>query len=176
MNVTINWMDNWANSPRIEVSDLDVPNYGTQPYRKEGCIHRADFGIVVEYFHSDGRPTEGYGGREFKGKLVDGTEFCYKGAWSSRAACVNKTFPGDPVVDVIANEFSHTAIRVAALANWWLKNQPSWGLAIVDDGDEGYTVQPTREGELKGSGKIVLALCGTERVNNLNEFMKGFQK
>lgn len=54
-------------------------------------IHLARQGAFAHYFYSDGKPTHGYAGRDFRGTFLDGSTFHYKGAWSSRAGCVNET-------------------------------------------------------------------------------------
>jgi hypothetical protein len=153
-------MDRWANSPRFEIT---VEGPGPKwPDAKHHVWHRYHGMHVaayrddpfVSYFHSDGKPTEGFGGRPFDGTFTDGSEFHYRGAWSSRAACVNQAFlegaEGFPlVVDVVCGSCS-TAVKASALIDWWLDHlEVDWGLAFVDDGDVAPILLPTRNGKLK---------------------------
>jgi hypothetical protein len=112
---TINWMKAWANSPRIELHNIKVPAYPAVDdpiWETDGKgLHVARKGHFVFYFYSDGKPTQGYGGREFAGTFTDGTTFEYIGAWSSRAGCINAALDredifGEYIVDITCGMYS----------------------------------------------------------------------
>jgi hypothetical protein len=178
MSFQVDWMEGFANAPRFVVEGAKYTPWALSafPFKKVDGIHRRDAPDgSVNYFYSNGKPTEGFGGAEFKGTLEDGTEFCYKGAWSSRAACVNAAFPDDPIVDVNWGMYA-TAVRVETLVDWWLANQPEWGLAVVDCNDVGYTVLPTRDGAIKDTlnrCNIVVHLTSDTKADFMNAFKKG---
>jgi hypothetical protein len=153
MILSVNWMDGYGNSPNFELSGVE-PREAASPYEKRGGLHRRNHGDFVEYFYTDGNPTDGFGGATFEGQLVTGEAFKYRGAWSSRAACVNKLWPEDPVVDVSCG-YRATAVCARVLVNEWARGHATgeygFGLAVVGSGDsnEGGIILPTRRGELK---------------------------
>ncbi len=166
-NVRVDWMERWANSPvfhvtMIDPEGMDYKNMRTWPASWEDAWVRFPSGIHmaeseagnVAYFYTDGKPTHGFGGRKFSGRLLDGTPFEYTGAWSSRAACVNADLAklGLPrIVDVVIDSCA-TAVYADLLIDWW-RDRPDrdWGLAWVDDHDASPILVPTRDGMLKKS-------------------------
>jgi hypothetical protein len=119
--VKIDWMKGWGNAPRIILEGIKVPEYPaeTDPIweKLSNGLHVARKGVFVFYFYSNGKPTEGYGGRRFAGTFKEGTTFEYKGAWSSRAGCVNPVY-NDPIVDVVVGSIA-TAVTVEFLDSIW---------------------------------------------------------
>lgn len=155
--ITIDWMERWANSPRIIVKldreqamwpDVDTPSW----IMREG-MHIAILGSVVAYFYTDGKPTQGFGGRIFQGTFLNGDVFSYRGAWSSRAACINGTAGMPKIVDVVIGNCS-TGIFASSIIGFYKEHRDTlpFGLAWVDSGDTGWTLEPTRDGELKQTG------------------------
>lgn len=125
VKININWMKGFGNSPRIELQGIKVPEYPskTDPIweKLSNGLHVARKGDFVFYFYTDGRPTEGFGGRMFEGTFKDGTTFSYKGAWSSRAGCVNPVYH-DQIVDVTVGSIA-TAVTLEFLdRNWNYRN------------------------------------------------------
>lgn len=121
INISVNWMKGWGNSPRIEVKGITVPTWpdeSTPIWEKSGGFHRAIIGPFVFYFYTDGKPTEGYGGRRFAGTFKDGTTFEYKGAWSSRAGCMNVSFKDHHIVDVSCGHIA-TGMLVEFVDEHW---------------------------------------------------------
>lgn len=169
--ITVDWRDEFANGPDFVIEGDPVFSESMQ-WRKQDGIHlRLHPEGVAEYFYSDGQPTHGYGGRKFEGELEGGERFCYKGAWSSRAGCVNEVFPETPVVDVRWGHHS-TAIPVRALLEWHLWNKPSWGIALVRNTRSGeITVEPTRGGSLKNEDYVHVVHHFTGEVQ---DFLDGF--
>lgn len=163
VQVTVDWMENWANDPRFEVT-LDSKNVWPlrteAVWRKFGGIHLTVTGDdVAHYFYSDGKPTQGFGGAEFSGTLVDGTPFVYSGAWSSRASVVNRAVAGEDWLRVVDCTLLHGsdcpgsgAVWASELVAYWrgIRSFVPWGLAWVDVGDHAPILLPTRaDGSLK---------------------------
>lgn len=160
MNIAIDWADRFANRPRFMIADIAKPTYPAEAdpvwERREG-MHRAQQvnSPFVHYFYTDGRPTEGFGGRRFAGTLVDGTKYEYKGAWSSRCSCVNEVFPDrEPITEVVTGSYA-TAMPMRTIIEWWLKNADKcgFGLAVVKGTDAPFDIEPTRDGKIKNEGQ-----------------------
>lgn len=155
-NITIDWMEGWANDPRIivelEHNQVMWPDANTPVWHEENGFHIAVLGSVVRYFYTDGKPTEGFGGRLFQGTFWNGDGFSYRGAWSSRAACINACDTLPKIADVVIGSYA-TGMLVSDICSWFNKNREScgFGLAWVDDGDMGTILLPTRNGELKNT-------------------------
>jgi hypothetical protein len=156
--ISVDWMDGYANTPRFIV-ELDNPEAAMWPKSTEpawfNCkgVHLAPYfdDVIRPYFYSDGEPCQGFGGAEFSGIMMDtGKPFKYRGAWSSRAACVNAAFPEDKVVDVSVG-YRATAVCAYAFIQAWRAPCATcdFGLAWIDNGDQGEILLPTRHGQLK---------------------------
>jgi hypothetical protein len=176
--IDVDWMEGYANSPRIIIDVGRWPErkeYGHLPYEKRGNAHRRDHsGIFSDYFFTDGLPCRGFGGAIFKGTLLDGTPFEYKGAWLGRAAAINKLWPESPVVDVVSEHYACHACRLDALLDAYDHLKPDFGLACVDDGDHAPILEPTRGGLLKPASitpktKLLAHYTG-ERMGFINLF------
>jgi hypothetical protein len=127
VNIKVDWMKRWANSPRIIVEGIKAPEYPreTDPIweKSPDGLHLARKGDFAFYFVTDGKPTDGYGGRRFAGTFKDGTTFEYRGAWSSRAGCINQAISkgeltGDYIVDVIVGSCA-TAVNLSFIDRQW---------------------------------------------------------
>lgn len=161
-NIRIDWMENCANDPRIIIESdkpVDYPNKDMPVWIRYGSsIHVAQVpgSDFVHYFNTDGKPCDGFGGRIFEGRFKDtGESFKYRGAWSSRAACVNaKMFAGQQIVDVSCGYHS-TAVRAHILINAWRKmKNPGFWFAWVDSSDLAPILMPIKPLEpVKNSGK-----------------------
>lgn len=155
-NVRIDWMERFSNDPvfhvELEGETPDYPSPDAPVWVNVGGLHVAiaHDDLVVPYFYSDGKPCEGFAGRTLSGTFTNGTRFEYRGGWSSRAACINGNYRLPRVVDVVIDH-CHQSIRALALINWFKANRGSldWGLAWVNTGDSGPTLQPTRMGVVK---------------------------
>jgi hypothetical protein len=157
--IRINWMKSWANSPRIIVEGIQVPNYPseTDPIwekTSEG-LHLARKGDFAFYFVTDGKPTDGYDSRRFAGTFKDGTTFEYMGAWSSRAACVNaaikrKELAGDYIVDVVCGYYCHSAaVELSFIDRLW--NTPvDFVRKQESPNSDNFTYEPAYKGLFKG--------------------------
>jgi hypothetical protein len=148
--IRIDWMKGWANAPRIILEGIKVPEYPseTDPIweKLRNGLHVARKGVFVFYFYSNGEPTEGYAGRRFAGTFEDGTTFEYKGAWSSRAGCVNPVYR-DHIVDVVVGSTA-TAVTVEFLDSIWNYASDIQLFGYKDGND--FTYEPTYRGLYKG--------------------------
>jgi len=96
----IDWREDVANDPRLEVLVDDTPDRSELRFEHEDDLWVAIEDGYVEYFAWSGDGNDGgYSGRSFEIVTVDGEQVTLKGPWSSRAGCVNKRSFG-PVVDV----------------------------------------------------------------------------
>lgn len=152
--VKIDWMRGYGNSPRIILEGIKVPAWPHKDdpvWQKVDGFHYCRKGPFVFYFHTDGRPTEGYGGRIFEGTFIDGSTFRYKGAWSSRAGALNRMLRFcEYIVDVSA-DYCAVAVSADYLCSIW--NHDSEVRLRLDDGyheksDIVYNV--THRGKQKG--------------------------
>lgn len=152
VKININWMKGFGNSPRIELQGIKVPEYPskTDPIweKLSNGLHVARKGDFVFYFYTDGRPTEGFGGRRFEGTFKDGTAFSYIGAWSSRAGCVNPvSVYTDQIVDVTVGNIA-TAVTLEFLDRNWTYSDDVVLLRRDKNGDTWY--EPSHELLFKG--------------------------
>ena len=95
MKATINWMEGWANPPKLEVEIDRMPNNGEYVYEQRGTCYFAvlEDTSLVSFFHYES-PGRGYGGRTFDLEMTDGTTKELIGPWSSRCAIMNEVgFP-----------------------------------------------------------------------------------
>jgi len=158
--VKIDWMKAFANSPRIILEGIKVPDYPSETdpiwQKTKYGLHAARKGNFVFYFYSNGKPTEGYGGRRFAGTLEDGTHFEYKGAWSSRAGCINRAVLDSEldcglIVDIIVGS-RPCAVTSAFLRTLELPDYVEW---TCRDWDTEPVLEPTYLGKMKGDEGFV---------------------
>jgi hypothetical protein len=156
--IKIDWMKNWGNSPRIILEGISVPEYPseTDPIweKSEDGLHIARKGEFVFFFYTDGKPTQGFGGRRFAGTFTDGSTFEYKGAWSSRAGCVNQAiFPyfNETIVEVIVG-YCVAAVTMTFLST--LEMPPGVFLEYTASNSEP-VIEPTYLGSFKGDPSFV---------------------
>lgn len=151
-NIRIDWMENYANDPRIIIESDKPVDYPAKDMpvwiRYASGIHVAQMpgSDFVHYFYSDGKPCQGFGGATFEGRFKNtGDTFKYRGAWSSRAACVNaEMLDGYQIVDVSCGYHS-TAIRAYTLVNAWRKmKNPGFGFVWVDNDDKAPILMPIK--------------------------------
>lgn len=158
-SVRVDWMRKFANSPRIILAGIKVPEYpeATNPIweRTTDGLHLARVGDFAFYFYTDGRPTDGFGGRTFVGTLKDGTKFAYRGAWSSRAGCINnaihkKELSGPYIVDIACDMYA-TAVSHPFLAALFYEQMMHKGINLWRNKDKRELVyEPVYMGKYKG--------------------------
>lgn len=154
MKVKIDWRKGWGNDPRVMIALDDAKSWPTHDeavWEKRNGVHVAFQNPLVAYFYTNGEPTHGFNGRQFRGTFVDGTPFDYKGAWSSRAGWVNKEFPASLIVDVVLNDHISTALSADALIHWWKCNETDWGLCWITKRSGEKVLSPTLNGALKNA-------------------------
>ena len=149
--ITINWMEGWVNNPHIYIVGAEMPKHEHEDmpaWEKRDGIHVSVQGDFVRFFHTYGQPTHGFGGARFAGTFKDGAKFEYRGAWSSRAGCVNELFPELMVVDVHFRPQGIAGhIRAEALIEWRRQHpECDWGLAWLTETSGEKCLRPTRNG------------------------------
>jgi hypothetical protein len=161
------WFETFDNRPSFQVLLSNIPD--EYVYETDGKGHyRGQCDDAVSYMFSDGKPTRGYGGRQFNLKMVDGTVFSCKGGWSSNAATINRSWPKNPVADasITANPdvmadghtFYSGAVTVESILRWWLDNhhKVDWGIALMFDAGSCW-LEPTKGRFVKWGHQINIA-------------------
>jgi hypothetical protein len=85
----VEWMEEFDNEPSLRIMVDKEPDYAALRYEKRGDLYFAQQGVFASFFYYS-KPGEGYGGREFPIKLLDGTDVILKGPWSSNSASMNE--------------------------------------------------------------------------------------
>ena len=104
LKAKVDWMKDWDNHPNLVVLVDKIPNHDDLRFNQQGGMYWAikdGYASYLYYTH----PGEGFAGRVFTLKMVDGTTQELKGPWSSRAGCVNTVLHDlsglqGPIVDV----------------------------------------------------------------------------
>lgn len=150
VTIKIDWMKRFANSPRIILEGIEVPTYPSEDdpiwQKLANGLHVARKGDFVFYFYTNGKPTEGFGGRRFAGTFKDGSKFEYIGAWSSRAGCVNAAYD-EQIVDVTVGCIA-TAVTLEFLDRNWNFDLKASLVRRAKHGDIWY--EPAHKGCFKG--------------------------
>jgi hypothetical protein len=169
LDVKPDWHENFDNRPGFQVLLSALPDVNDHIYVTDGKGHyRSQVDDYVTYMFSDGKPTHGYGGRQFRLKMEDGTIREFKGGWSSNADAINKSFPDlDSIleasvtndVEVMKRGYTFSgAVTVRSILEWWLDNQRvDWGLALLYD-DYSVWIEPTKGRFIKWGDQINVAL------------------
>ena len=148
------WHEGFDNRPSFEILTMSSDRSNLK-YDQRGDLYRAVLGDQVFFMYSDGKPTQGFGGRHIELTMLDGSVKAFQGGWSSNSAAVNKCWPDDPCIEcaftdskVVWNEgrtFFSGAVKVRSLVRWYILNRCfiDWGLAIVI-ADKWLSVEPTK--------------------------------
>lgn len=145
----VDWMKNWDNHPHLVVLVDKIPSWDSLVFNEVDGIYYSIIDGYASYLYYK-QPGEGFAGRVFNVKMVDGTTRELKGPWSSRAGCVNTTLYNSdsskgPIVDVTMTDdpdvysgkvikcFFHGAItmplaeKAAKMARCYLVKEKSGG-------------------------------------------------
>lgn len=88
MDAKVEWHKGFSNSPDLKILVDKMPDNDSFRFQEKNCIYYAENeGLVRFYYYR--RPGEGFGGREFKLTMEDGSEKVLKGPWSSNSGAVN---------------------------------------------------------------------------------------
>jgi hypothetical protein len=99
LDARIDWFHGWANAPELQVLVDHYPDTSDLKFVKCGDLYYAQGEDVAHFYAWDGKPGQGFGGRQFRLNMEDGTQTVLKGPFSSNAGFVN--FMGfGPVVEV----------------------------------------------------------------------------
>ena len=106
MKAEVNWMEGWANPPKLVVHMDDYPDAGRFIFEeRNGCYFAVDQASGVVRFFYYAQPGRGYGGRDFTLRMKDGSERTLSGPWSSRCACMNEVgFPHSVECVIVTKE------------------------------------------------------------------------
>jgi len=105
LNARVDWMKDWDNHPNLVVLVDKMPKAEDLSFNQHGGMYWSIKDGYASYLYYT-QPGDGFAGRVFTLKMVDGTTKELKGPWSSRAGCVNTVLhglPGNnqgPIVDV----------------------------------------------------------------------------
>jgi hypothetical protein len=103
LKAQLDWMGSWANSPDLRVLIDAYPNTDNLRYRRSMSLYYAHLeGLARFYYYA--KPDRGFGGREYKITLEDGSEKILKGPWSSNSGAVNKHFEPHCVSVIMTDE------------------------------------------------------------------------
>lgn len=105
----VNWVDGYANDPRLEVLVDKMPDSKDLRYEERSGLYYAEFSGYASFYYYVS-PGEGFGGRIFNITMKNGTEKFLKGPWSSRAGIANKLGFG-PCLDVSMTNNSNSYER-----------------------------------------------------------------
>jgi hypothetical protein len=86
LQARIDWMQQFANPPSLYILVDKMPT--VHQYEQRGPLYFGENDGLVNFF-AYSKPDQGYGGREFKLMMKDGSIKVLKGPWSSRAAVMN---------------------------------------------------------------------------------------
>lgn len=150
------WNESFDNRPSFQCLLNSVPDIDDYRHVTDDKGHyRALIGDTGHYMYSDGKPTSGYGGREIKLKMLDGSIKTFIGGWSSNARTINASFGDNPLVECSITDtkkvmreghtFYSGNILVNSILNWWLDNQHKldWGIGLMFDSG-GPWIEPTK--------------------------------
>lgn len=82
LDMSIDWMEDWVNSPNIKLEVDKIPELEELVFIRRGNLYFAEQDGYARLFSYQG-PGEGYGGKEFKINMKDGSEKILIGPWSS---------------------------------------------------------------------------------------------
>ena len=97
IKANVDWMETWANSPRLIVLFDSEPVF---KYQESNGLYLAIDGDAANYIYWSGEGnTGGFGGRTFELDMIDGSKRELLGPWSSRAECISREFPETPITE-----------------------------------------------------------------------------
>lgn len=135
--------DGYANRPTIVLHVDRLPDDSVLRYEERDCIYAAQVDGFVKYFYTDGKPTQGFGGRTIEISMMDGTERTFSGAWSSRAGVVNtRGFGFGDIVDVcfVERDGKYPDLRISGAVTLaaLVAEQMFPMIAVTNGGELGY--------------------------------------
>lgn len=124
LDATIDWMQDYANLPSMKILVDEIPEMEELRFTQKGSLYYAELDGYVMFF-SYTVPDKGFGGREFKLNMKNGTTKILKGPWSSGSYAMNRAGFG-PCVEVSISthsirsrncSFMHGSVTVNILQN-----------------------------------------------------------
>ena len=126
-DVMVDWMEGWGNSPNwhVVLSRAPEPEEFDGRWEQLGPCYRAQVDPLVQFLFWE-RPGEGFGGRVYDLKMMDGSTRSLKGPWSSRSAIINQVFADRPpcieMAYVTEDELKGTSIGENQVYCWMSGN------------------------------------------------------
>jgi hypothetical protein len=146
VDVKINWMEGWGNSPRVQILFDKVPAHDDLRFdaRKDFCYLAVDEGGYANFWYWKPYSNNfGMGGREFDITLRDGSKLTLRGPWSSNSQSMNERFATHVMeAEVTDNRdaferghtFSSAAVTIAALLRYLAEHpEADWRIAIIEN-------------------------------------------
>lgn len=100
LDAGVDWMEDVANDPRLQVIVDEIPSRDDLQFQHEGQIWCGINDGYASYYAWSGDGNDGgFSGRCYEITMRSGETVTLKGPWSSRAGCVNQRSFG-PVLDV----------------------------------------------------------------------------
>jgi len=96
----VDWMPRWANRPELKLLVDRICGIDEMVFSERDGLCYAELDGDVHFLYDDPSNPQGFGGREFKIRMVDGSERILSGPWSSRAGVANMRGFG-PCVDAM---------------------------------------------------------------------------
>jgi hypothetical protein len=99
LEARVNWKEDCANDPSLEILVDRIPEPDTMRYRRSRNLYYAEQDGYV-HFYASGPDGRGFCGDSFKLQMKDGNTTILIGPYSSRAGVMNKAGFGSPCIDV----------------------------------------------------------------------------
>ena len=171
--VAVDWMDRYANSPRIKVLLNREPGrdeFIYQTNKEQPSLHYAEVGPVCRFF-SYSKPGRGYGGAKFTILMRNGSFKDLIGPWSSGSyamnthgfgPCMDVSYTADTRVWAKGHTYCGGSVRVDSVIP--LLEEKGLGLCLM----EANTYQPTSRSKYPTHGpyynKTVQSVGSFDRV------------
>jgi hypothetical protein len=100
----VNWLYHYCNFPCLEVLVDQIPQ--NFEYEQKGNLYFAESeGFCIGYYYSE--PGEGFGGRVFPLKMVNGSVKELTGPWSCESSSFNKHFKKSVDISITDSEINY---------------------------------------------------------------------
>jgi hypothetical protein len=145
IDVKIDWMEGWGNSPRVEVLFDKLPSHDDMLFEeRDNCYLSVDAGGYANFWYwNPGSNNRGMAGHEFDIKLRNGSKVTLRGPWSSNSQAINSLFETQVMEASVTdkpNEFSRgytflaAAVTIEALLRY-LEEHPAsdWRIGLIQN-------------------------------------------
>jgi len=150
-DIRVSWNLGVHNDPELQILLTRIAESEEFRYRERSGCYFAHVGCEVRFKYHSGEPEqqEGYAGRHFDLKMMNGTRKVLKGPWSSRAGVMNARFnpkcmdahiTADGQVWKDGYTFYAGSVTLASVRKWMKDHHDlEWELRkVLKDGEEYY--------------------------------------